>query len=71
MFVKNIFLSLIIIVVQFFSLSSYSVEPNEILQNEKQELRARIISKNISVLIINPTGICFELSLDTNHWFFC
>ena len=57
MFVKNIFLSLIIIVVQFFSLSSYSVEPNEILQNEKQELRARIISKNIRCMVCQNQSI--------------
>ena len=30
-----------------------------------------ISSKNIIVLIINPTGICFELTLALNHWFFC
>ena len=26
---------------------------------------------NISVLIINPTGICLELCSPANHWFFC
>ena len=29
-----------------------------------------INSKKIIVLIIKPTGICFELSSDANHWFF-
>jgi len=57
MFIKNIFFTLIIIIVQFVPLNSYSVEPNEILQNEKQELRARIISKNIRCMICQNQSI--------------
>ena len=57
MFVKNIFLSLIIIVVQFFSLSSYSVEPNEILQNEKQEKNLiEVLKQNCRKMVKERTG---------------
>ena len=57
MFIKNIFFTLIIIIVQFVPLNSYSVEPNEILQNKKQELKARIISKNIRCMICQNQSI--------------
>ena len=57
MFIKNLFLALIIFAAQFVPLSSYSVEPNEILQNEKQELRARIISKNIRCMVCQNQSI--------------
>ena len=57
MFIKNLFLTLIIIAAQFVPLSSYSVEPNEILQTEKQELRARIISKNIRCMVCQNQSI--------------
>ena len=42
---------------QFFSNSSYTVEPDEILQNQKQELRARTISRNIRCLICQNQSI--------------
>jgi len=57
MFIKSLFLALIVVAVQFVPLSSYSVEPNEILQNEKQELRARIISKNIRCMVCQNQSI--------------
>ena len=42
---------IIFILIQFFSKISYSVEPEEFLQNTKQEIRARDISKNIRCLV--------------------
>ena len=36
---------------------SYSVEPDEILQNSKQELRARNISKNIRCVVCQNQSI--------------
>ena len=42
---------------QFFSVDSYGVDPQEILQNEKQELRARNISKNIRCMICQNQSI--------------
>ena len=60
---KNFISSKIIIIIiaiclnQFFSNSSYTVEPDEILQNQKQELRARTISRNIRCLICQNQSI--------------
>ena len=42
---------------QFFSKISYSVEPEEFLQNPKQEMRARNISKNIRCLVCQNQSI--------------
>ena len=42
---------------QFFSNKSYTVEPDEILANQKQELRARNISKNIRCMICQNQSI--------------
>ena len=42
---------------QFFSVDSYGVDPQEILQNEKQELRARNISKNIRCMVCQNQSI--------------
>ena len=42
---------------QFFSNSSNTVEPDEILENNKQELRARNISKNIRCLVCQNQSI--------------
>jgi len=42
---------------QFFSVDSYGVDPDEILQNQKQELRARNISKNIRCMICQNQSI--------------
>ena len=37
--------------------NSYSVEPDEVLKNEKQELRARKISKNIRCMVCQNQSI--------------
>ena len=41
----------------FISRNSYGVEPDEILQNQEQELRARNISKNIRCLVCQNQSI--------------
>ena len=46
-----------ICLIQFFSSNSYTVEPNEILENKKQEFRARNISKNIRCMICQNQSI--------------
>ena len=45
------------IMIQFFLKISYSVEPEEFLQNPKQEIRARDISKNIRCLVCQNQSI--------------
>ena len=42
---------------QFFSMNCFAVEPDEILQDQKQELRARNISKNIRCMICQNQSI--------------
>ena len=42
---------------QFFLFNSFSVEPDEILQDQKQELRARNISKNVRCMICQNQSI--------------
>ena len=54
---KNIALLLTIFLIQITPLNSYSVEPDEILKNEKQEQRARIISKNVRCMICQNQSI--------------
>ena len=54
---KNFITFLSICLIQFFSNSSYSVEPDEILQNQKQEQRARNISKNIRCMVCQNQSI--------------
>ena len=46
-----------ICLMQFFSVNSYGVDPDEILQDQKQELRARNISKNIRCMICQNQSI--------------
>ena len=48
---------IIFVMIQFFSKISYSVEPEEFLQNPKQEIRARDISKNIRCLVCQNQSI--------------
>ena len=48
---------IISIMILFFSKISYSVEPEEFLQNPKQEIRARDISKNIRCLVCQNQSI--------------
>ena len=57
MIIKNFITFLSICLIQFFSNSSYSVEPDEILQNQKQEQRARNISKNIRCMVCQNQSI--------------
>ena len=47
----------IFIVIIFFSKNSYTIEPEEFLQNPKQEIRARDISKNIRCLVCQNQSI--------------
>ena len=55
---KKIFLIIMsICITHFFSNITYSVEPDEILKNEKQESRARNISKNIRCMICQNQSI--------------
>ena len=56
--IKKIFVIILSICsIQFFSNNSYTVEPNEILEDQKQELRARNISKNIRCMICQNQSI--------------
>jgi cytochrome c-type biogenesis protein CcmH len=56
--INKIFLIAIsIFFVQFFSNNSLTVEPDEILHDQKQELRARNISKNIRCMICQNQSI--------------
>ena len=54
---KTFIISLFICLIQFFSSNSYTVEPNEILENQKQEFRARNISKNIRCMVCQNESI--------------
>jgi len=57
--VAKTLLSIVIIsiMIQFISKNSYSVEPEEFLQNPKQEIRARNITKNIRCLVCQNQSI--------------
>ena len=56
--VKKIFLTIFLLFsLSFFIQNNYAVEPEEILINQKQELRARIISKNIRCMICQNQSI--------------
>ena len=63
MMAKNFLLTKIFILIiaicltQFFSVNSYGVDPDEILQDHKQELRARNISKNIRCMVCQNQSI--------------
>ena len=57
LFTKIFILIIAICLMQFFSLNSYGVDPEEILQDQKQELRARDISKNIRCMICQNQSI--------------
>ena len=54
---KTFIILLSICLIQFFSSNSYTVEPNEILENKKQEFRARDISKNIRCMVCQNQSI--------------
>ena len=58
MIVKKTFILIIsICLIHFFSNNSYTVEPDEVLENKKQELRARNISKNIRCMVCQNQSI--------------
>ena len=54
---KTLIIIISICLIQFFSNNSYTVEPEEILENQKQELRARNISKNIRCMVCQNQSI--------------
>ena len=56
--INKIFIIIIsICLIQLFSNNSYAVEPDEILENQRQELRARNISKNIRCMVCQNQSI--------------
>ena len=58
MIIKRTFVIFIsIFFVQFFLNNTYAVEPDEILENQNQELRARDISKNIRCMVCQNQSI--------------
>ena len=50
-------ITILFIIMHIFFVNSYSVEPDEFLQNSKQELRARNISKNVRCLVCQNQSI--------------
>ena len=54
---KTFIIIISICLIQFFSNNSYTVEPDEVLKNQKQELRARDISKNIRCMVCQNQSI--------------
>ena len=54
---KIVLIVLAIFLSTFFLGNSISVEPDEILKNQKQEARARIISKNIRCVVCQNQSI--------------
>ena len=54
---KTFIIIISICLIQFFPNNSYTVEPDEILENQIQELRARDISKNIRCMICQNRSI--------------
>ena len=54
---KNFIIIACICFFQFFFINSYAVEPEEILKNQNQELRARNISKKIRCMVCQNQSI--------------
>ena len=54
---KTFIITISICLIQLFSDNSFTVEPEEVLENQKQELRARNISKNIRCMICQNQSI--------------
>ena len=54
---KTLIIIISICFIQFFSNNSYAVEPDEVLENKKQEFRARNISKNIRCMVCQNQSI--------------
>ena len=56
-FTRIVIIVLVLCIAQLFSNISYAVEPDEILKNQKYELRARKISKNIRCMVCQNQSI--------------
>ena len=54
---KTFIIIISICLIQLFSDNSFTVEPEEVLENKKQELRARNISKNIRCMVCQNQSI--------------
>ena len=54
---KTFIIIISICLIQFFLNNSYTVEPDEVLKNQKQELRAWDISKNIRCMVCQNQSI--------------
>ena len=54
---KTFIIIISICLIQSFSNNSHTVEPDEILENQRQELRARDISKNIRCMVCQNQSI--------------
>ena len=54
---KTFIIIISICLIQLFSGNSFTVEPEEVLENQKQELRARNISKNIRCMVCQNQSI--------------
>ena len=50
-------IAILFIIMHIFFVNSYSVEPDEFLQNSKQELRARNVSKNVRCVVCQNQSI--------------
>ena len=55
--IKYFLIIISVVMIQLFSTNCYSVEPEEILQDQKQEFRARTISKNIRCMVCQNQSI--------------
>ena len=54
---KTFIIIISVCLIQFFPDNFYAVEPDEVLENQKQELRARNISKNIRCMVCQNQSI--------------
>ena len=54
---KIIIITFVVLLTQFFSENCHTIEPDEILENKKQELRARNISKKIRCVVCQNQSI--------------
>ena len=54
---KTFIIIISICLIQFLLNNSYAIEPDEILENKEQELRARNISKNIRCMVCQNQSI--------------
>ena len=54
---KTLIIIISICLIQLFPNNSFTVEPEEVLENQEQELRARNISKNIRCMVCQNQSI--------------